>query len=237
MNEEILLMQRLFDRYKISSPLDPDIQKYSLRSKGKNFHSILIKLGLHSTLYSAVVFIYFLFKKLGIGLSVAQSAAVLFVAAAVTAAGIMAGGIISVKKIIDTPIMKEGAGDRASGDSAGGNGEIGFKRKQIDISEDVNSIVFLGITGKGVDKVLIDQLSGIIIGQVVQARGGGFIRSDAGFALSGSVEKIGGLYLLSVRLINRMNRRIIYASSEEAVTPEELKAAAKKISLELTGRI
>lgn len=238
MKDEIMLMQRLFNKFGLTDPLGLDIQVYALRQKRKNLNAVLRKLGIHSVMYSAVLYVFFLFKKMGFGLSVAQSAAVLFVAASVTVAGVMTGGIISVKKmIIDKMIMREDSGDAALGKSIYCRGEAGRVRNINVDAENVNSIIFTGFSGRGVDKELVDRISGVITAQVIQAKGGGFINPDAVFALTGSVEKLGDLYLLSVRLINRTNRRIIYAASEEAGTPEELMQAAKKISQDLSGKL
>lgn len=238
MKEEILLMQQLFDRYKISSPLDRDIQKYSLRMKRKNLNAILKKLGLHSTIYSAVVITYFLFKKLGIGLSIAQSAAVLFVASAVTSAAITAGGAIAVKKyVIERSAVQKLTEDKLFGGAGAVNAKLNSKHKKARNADVIDSLAFLGFTSQGIDKALIDEISGIMINQIIQTKGTGVVRPDANYALSGSIEKLNDIYLLSVRLIDRMNRKIVFASSGEAVTVEELKEAAKKISIELSKKI
>ncbi len=57
--EDLLIMQKVLDKYKISAPIDREIQEYSWQVKRKNLSNILKNLGLRSSILSAILLVYF----------------------------------------------------------------------------------------------------------------------------------------------------------------------------------
>jgi len=100
-------MKRLFDKYKVSSPLPENIQDNTLKIKKKNFILILKKLGIFSPVYGLIVYIYLFLKEIGIGLTLVQSAGIFFIASSITAAGITAGSYLFIKNLLVKPAHQE----------------------------------------------------------------------------------------------------------------------------------
>lgn len=228
MRNEIKLMQRLFEKYRMANPLPDDIQKHAYRMKRKTLVSILKKLGLYSPVYGAILIVYLALKEIGIGLSVVQSAAALFVASAITAAGITAGGYLTMKKIATEalPRAELEAPVREAAPSAGG-----ATRREGTTSADKAVykyiIQFYGLDNNGADEAMVRRVADALTGEILRLKGKDTTAlvsapSKSDWFLTGSVEKLDRSYLLTVRLTDRRTRRIIFAASKESVDEDGL---------------
>jgi len=242
MIDEIALMQRVFDRYRISSPLPGEIQRRAMRMKRKNLVAVMKKLGIYSPLYGMILAVYFLMKKIGIGLSVMQSAVVLFTASVVAVPSVAAGGYVLAGMAMvqsppvqmerdkkDAPAAEPGA---KSGEVSGGSGSIAYRYR----------LQFYGLENNGAGGPLVARVSDTMRGEIIRLKGRDRIAvtaapDGAGLVLTGSVEKLDRQYLLSIRLTERRTRRIIFAASEESATAEGLRDLAVRFAQSVAGNI
>ncbi|HOT44182.1 MAG TPA: hypothetical protein PLM53_06050 [Spirochaetota bacterium] len=242
MIDEIALMRRVFDRYRVSSPLSGDVQRRAMRMKRKNLVSVMKKLGIYSPLYGMILSLYFFLKKLGIGLSIMQSAVLFFTASAVVVSSVAAGGYLLVGNVVvKSPSVYEehekkaapaAEPDAKSGDVTGGNSSIAYRYR----------LQFYGLENNGADGTLVAQVSDAMRSEIIRLKGRDRIAVSAvpdraGLVLTGSVEKLDRQYLFSIRLTERRTRRIIFAASEESATAEGLRDLAVRFAQSVAGNI
>ena len=242
MKKEIIQMQKLFEATEMTSPLNEHAQAHSLKMKRKNLVSLMRKSGIYSSLYGIILSFFFLLKKIGLGLSVIQSAYLLLSITIAAATSISAGGVFAAKNyLLDTnrsevEELSMGALSKVRGTAEKSSriesGEAKTKHQE-------KYIYFQGFVSNNTDTALIRRAT--------QALTGAFRRTTAGTAitigndpcaryrLSGSIEIIDGRYQISARLIDAETRRIIFASSEESDTADGILDYAKKIGAELSG--
>jgi hypothetical protein len=243
MRKEIKLMQRLFEKYRLTNPLPDDVQEHSYRMKRKTLVVMLKRLGIYSPVYGAILIIYLALKDIGIGLGVAQSAAVLFVASAITAAGIAAGGYAAVKKVAPTapPRAEQQAPVReaAPADGSAARPEV---TAGADRAVHKYIIQFYGLDNNGADEAMVRRVAGALAGEILRLKGRETTAmvsapSESGWFLTGSVEKLDRSYLLTVRLTDRRTRRIIFAASEESADEEGLVRAGARFARSISEEI
>jgi hypothetical protein len=246
MKEDILLMHKLLEKTMVSDPLDGNMQDYSLNMKRKNFVSLTKKIGMYSSAYGAILSVYFLFKKLGIGLTIVQSAGVLCIATVIAVTSIGAGGFIAVKKyVLDASGTQEKAiyGELINEATRDVDEQITGKTMEDNAAGVLysKSIGIQGFANNGANEALVTQLSDIMRNEFsrLNVRGVAIISSlsSANYILSGSVDKLDNLYQITVKLVHRRSGRIVFASSEESNTPDGLKVSAKKIAKEISERL
>jgi hypothetical protein len=238
---DINSMKRLFDKYGVSSPLPEDIQLHALKVKKKNFIAILKKLGIFSPLYGLIVTLYLFLKEIGIGFTLVQSAGAFFIASSITAAAITTGGYIIIKNVLVKPPHQEEKREQKvnAPDAPVKTEEEAAIRKYARYR---HVIQFYGLENNGADNPLVMQLSDIIRNEIIKLKGRDsitIIPSKAGSRtlLTGSVEKLEGRYLLSMRLTDRRSQRIIFAATEGAATAELLKKTGMRMAGELSERM
>jgi hypothetical protein len=243
MRNEIKLMQRLFEKYRLTNPLPDDVQEHAYRMKRKTLVSMLKNLGLYSPVYGAILIVYLALKEIGIGLGVAQSAAVLFVASAITALGIAAGGYVAVKKVAPTapPRAEQEAPVKEAAPAVGG-----AARPEVTAGADRASyryvIQFYGLDNNGADEAMVRRVAGALTGEILRLKGKDTTAlvsapSESGWFLTGSVEKLDRSYLLTVRLTDRRTRRIIFAASKESADEEGLVRAGSGFARSISEEI
>jgi hypothetical protein len=228
MIDEIAIMQRLFDKYRVSNPLPADIQRRAMRMKRKNLAGVMKKLGIYSPVYGMILAFYFLLKKIGIGFSVMQSAVLFFAASAIAVSSVAAGGYVLVKAtMVKTPSIQEEREKKSgavtepaakSGEAPAGNSLTAYRYR----------LQFYGLDNNGAEKKVVAQVSDIMRNEIVRLKGRDQIAvtmapDGADLVLTGSIERLDRQYLLSIRLTERRTRRIIFAASEESATAEGLR--------------
>lgn len=241
MIDEIALMQRVFDRYRVSSPLPGEVQRRALRMKRKNLVAVMKKVGIYSPLYGMILAVYLFMKKIGIGLSVMQSAVVLFTASAVAVSAAAAGGYMLAGKVMVKTRVEMERGEKAapkaepganSGDVSGGTSRIKYRYR----------LQFYGLENTGAEGPLVAQVSESMRNEIKRLKGHDTIAITPGpdgsnMVLTGSIEKLDRQYLLSIRLTDRRTRRIIFAASEESATADGLHDLAVRFAQSVAGKI
>jgi hypothetical protein len=234
-------MKRLFDKYGISRPLSREIQVRALNAKKRNFTAILKKLGIFTPLYGLIVSVYFFMKEVGIGLTLVQSAGLFFIASSITTAAITTGGYVIIKNALVKPPRQEEKQEQ----------KVNDRQAPLKLDEEAavrkygrysHVVQFYGLENNGAENPIVAQVSDIIKNEIIRLKGRGkiaVIPSTPGSRtlLTGSVEKLGGKYLLTLRLTDRRTQRIIFAASESAATVELLKKTGIRMAGELSEKM
>jgi hypothetical protein len=242
MTDERSIMQRIFDRYRVSNPLPGDVQRRALRMKRKNLVAVMKKLGIYSPLYGLILAFYLLLKKIGIGISIMQSTVLFFTASAVIVSSAAAGGYVAVKNAIKKgPVIPQEQEKKAgtvaepvaiSGETDSGTGLHAYRYR----------LQFYGLDNNGAEGPLVAQVSDVIRNEIIRLKGRDQIAVSAvpdgsNHILTGSIEKLDRQYLLSIRLTERRTRRIIFAASEESPTAEGLRDIGTRFAQSIAGTI
>ena len=91
MSEQINIFQRVLERYKFQEPMSADMQKYMLTSKRDMLLQTLKSVGEYGFFYGLVLRVFFGAKRIGISLSVVQSAIVTGIISMIIILSIAAG--------------------------------------------------------------------------------------------------------------------------------------------------
>jgi hypothetical protein len=245
MKDNLHLMQKVFDKYHISHPIDEDAQAHTVRMKGENLTTILKHFGVYSSLYALILSVTLFFKKIGLGLSIVQSAYFLLATTAVAATLISIGGIFALKHFVFDPLAHhtQETSVATNIDSAipGDGTRARIKSATRRVQESTAGVYFIGLVSNGAETGLIADVTDIILLELKLVRGAVFTTRDKGstarYALSGSVDKLDGMYQVSIKLIDRSTRKIIYAVSKTSDTPEGIRNIARKIAREIPRMI
>jgi len=198
---------------------------------------ILKKLGLYSTGSGLAMYTYYLFKTIGLKLTMAQSTVLACITSSVMVAGISASGYYIATEAIETnkkyavPFIITGTTESPSEKTIGDNDE---KKTR---ATDMHRIQFHGLeyseaiaepAKHATDTITIElQHAGIDITHL----------TDTDLVLTGSVEKINDTYQISLQLYDKNTKEIIFASIEEAKSLDFLPTAGQKIAGDLSRKI
>jgi hypothetical protein len=144
----------------------------------RNLVEILKKLDRYNPLLGVILVIYFLFKKLGLSVSLVQSAVVFFTVAALSVAGVTTGSYIVVKRALDSSSKVEQHNEVkvVVGETTPGSvGKFDSSKPTFEnppVLRDVKNIIYLqpfeGMDARGSD---ISLVSNAIQGELIRLRG------------------------------------------------------------------
>ena len=246
---DIKLLQGLLEKYRVAEPVPAAVRARVIAGRRRNLVAILKKLDRYNPLLGAILLVYFLFKKLGLSVSLVQSAVVFFTVSALTVAGVTTGSYIVVKRVIDSSPKVELQDDAGSVtiettprvidkvDSAK-TGE-----ENAPVLRDVKNVIHLqpfeGMDAQGSDVVLV---SNAIQGELVRLRGSKNILSGKASSqanrllLLGTVRKHASLYAITAKVVDGETGRIRFAATEEAKS-DSLVSISKKLAKEISDNI
>lgn len=244
MKNDIKILKALLDKYRVSRPLPDEVQNHSLKNKRKNLIAILKKLKIYSPVFSLILSVFFFFKQFGITLSLLQSYVVLFIIS-VTATVTLAAGGYATAKILMINETKSHHMDSSVGDvkKSSEDKKINLSdAKKSSITVKGNIVYFQPLINNGADKGIVDNITNNIKSEIIKLKGKDKVsfHSSPGISkilLTGSVEKLDNFYMITLRVTNRMNRRIIFASSWEIKSENEMLPVCKKIARDISGKL
>lgn len=228
------LFQRILHVYKFDNPLPPDAKRQMILSKKSTLISILKLHGRYSIPVMMVIAVFFRAKKLGIGISVSKSIMVTIMASMIAAGGIGAGAYYIVKLITaDRSENKARVIDIQEG--------VDEKPKMEKAAPAVYSIGLMPLEADDGDKDLARLVTAGLSLELGKIRGEKNIVTvkDSNEAnsskklLLGSIAKIEGRYMVTVRLVDRQDSRILLVTSEILNS----KAGIGKICQKMAGKL
>ncbi len=233
MNRDTDIMRRVMEKYGLASPVDEAYQVHALKKKRTLLTTMFRKLGIHTPIYTAIISIYYLFKNLGMGLTAFQSAIALAIITSATALSIGVGGYAAVTIIVSEHRKTEQQKIKPETLKRGGSDSSSQPRHdtRTPTTTASSSRLYFPVFECGdQDLQLARDLHGhmrrgLVTGVEITASPG-----EADFLLTGSLDKLDGHYLLTIRLTDRVTRKILYAVSEESSSIGGLKSLSNEVA-------
>ncbi len=246
---DIKLLQGLLEKYRVAEPVPAAVRARVISRRRGNLVEILKKLGRYNPLLGAILIVYFLFKKLGLSVSLVQSAVVFFTVSALTIAGVTTGSYFVVKRVIDSSMKVELQNDERNGTIetiprvVDNVDPLKTAEESIPILREVKNVIHLqpfeGMDAQGSDVSLV---SNTIQGELVRLRGSKNILSGKASSqanrllLLGTVRKHASLYAITAKVVDGETGRIRFAATEEAKS-DSLVSISKKLAKEISDNI
>lgn len=246
---DIKLLQGLLEKYRVTEPVPAAVRARVISRRRRNLVEILKKIGRYNPLLGAILIVYFLFKKLGLSVSLVQSAVIFFTVSALTVAGVTTGSYIVVKRAIDSStnvMLEKDAKDVTIETSPRLVDKIDLVKtgeESIPVLREVKNVIHLqpfeGMDAQGSDVALV---SNTIQGELVRLRGSKNILSGKAspqanrLLLLGTVRKHASLYAITAKVVDGETGRIRFAATEEAKS-DSLVSISKKLAKEISDNI
>ncbi len=257
MKEKANIFQRVLEKFKFGNPLSVKDQKFILLSMRRTLVFTLKAVKEYTAFYGMVLRIYFRAMRMGMRLSVTQSAFILGIISTVAALAV-AGGIAVTPRLfmpnrdVRLPKKKTGAvepykQDRSKGDlKKGANAEEALpgriKKKKAALRKYRLGIEVFGNENIGADKS--ERITGRIKMRLVESLGKGKVLSlDAGkrkhvnLILTGSVGRLGDLIMISAKVIDVEKGSAILITSENIGSEDDINSACDRISRKIWMKI
>lgn len=105
-----------------------------------------------------------------------------------------------------------------------------------------DAIFFQELINTGAEDAIVRQISNTIKKKIIKLKGKKKVvfhssPADSKVLLTSFVEKLDTLYMVTIRVTTRMNRKTIFASSWEFKSEKEIDSMCKKIARDISGRI
>ncbi|MCP4131809.1 MAG: hypothetical protein GY754_12590 [bacterium] len=252
MKDDFSLLHDIFDEYKVADPLPGEAQDFIVANEKRTLVDILKKLGRYNFFLGLVISVFYFFKKIGIGLSIVQSAVVVVTASSVAAASVATGAYVGVqyiskeeappeikieKKIEDTGTLDSGVNPEKEKNTTDTQ-VVTTPKKPAKVFE--NTIAVKSFGSESLDIKEANRVSGILKNEFARLRGSGNSLSSSGpkpdFVILGSIEKTGDAYTLSARVVNK-NGSVIESPSVKLDSLNDIKRTCKKMARNISAGI
>ncbi|PKL39204.1 MAG: hypothetical protein CVV44_10090 [Spirochaetae bacterium HGW-Spirochaetae-1] len=240
MKDQAAAIRQLLEKYRFTDEAAPHVREHVLAHAGQSFRLTLKKLGRYNPVIGAVVLVFLLSKRLGIGISMLQSAAVTVVTAAVVAGSVATGGYYGVKAVIMEKKSQEqkiedvqdiSEPETLPRDGTGGEKERSSLPVPV-ISVEPFTLVNLDETGGGrVLNALKRELETVCAKRCTVGASG---KPD--MILRGQLAGNDGSCILFLRLV-RKDGQILFARSFEGGSPADLEMKAGEIAGEIYAKV
>jgi len=246
---DIKLLQGLLEKYRVAEPVPAAVRARVISRRRRNLVEILKKLDRYNPLLGVILIVYFLFKKLGLSVSLVQSAIIFFTVSALTVAGVTTGSYIVIKRAIDSStyvMLEKDAKDvtiETTPRFVDKVDPLQTGEESIPALRQVKNVIHLqpfeGMDAQGSDVALV---SNTIQGELVRLRGSKNILSGKAspqanrLLLLGTVRKHASLYAITAKVVDSESGRIRFAATEEAKS-DSLVSISKKLAKEISDNI
>ncbi len=245
MIDELIQLQNLLDKYKVTAPLPHALQEHVLDNKRKQLVIILKKLGRYNPLFGIILFVFFLFRKSGFGLSIIQSAIVLTVSSVFFVGGISFSTYLYVKQSSDSGAKVEHSGIIDKSPSISDNSRIlARKQKKTTVAGNLKFEKFIQIHPfESSSEEFSQAITSEIKKELVRLRGKSNILTsgnnshESSVLMFGSVEKIKISYVITTRLVDKKTGKLIFMTSEQFKSMKDVNMVCKKIAMAISGNI
>lgn len=242
MNSEVQNFEKLLVKYKLAQLKPAKVQNSAISSGRKNLVQILKKTGHYSIIFALTYKLYYIFKGLGINVTIFQTKIILLVVSVNAAASFAVGGLYVKKfylnKILtdSTSIVEEIGRTEKIADPAVDNIVDGKKitaPKKMS-SKSLYAIGIAKIPGDTGDVLKItSQIYKDLTGRIGQNKIIFLNNKNKGKVekiLTGSIRQVGKEKFLTIKLVNVEDSRIIVILSENINSEKEIESACSKIS-------
>jgi len=239
MNENIKNLEKVLEKYHFAEPVSPEEKARVIANQKKSLQATMRRLGRYSPLYAAVLAVFFLARRLGMGLSMLQSALVLGIFTAAAVSSLSIGGYLVYRSVWVPPLRPEHALEMKEGNIIVQDIKTALPGESpAPLRAFTRTISFEPLQAVGVAPALAARINDALLRHLKRLRGDGNIlsASKGGAMLHGEVTISRGKYALYVRLVEP-DGGIIYSGSYEASGPEGLLAQCGRAARDLSDRV
>jgi len=246
----------ILQTYRLEMPVPPGIAKRMLKSRKSNLIAILNKVGKYSLATAAVVYLFFLLKKMGITTTLLKLNTILFVAAGTAATTIVTTStvvtyrhyrsekqaetqiavhtptVVTVEKnavIAPTNGSAVATKQPARTDTSAPAQTMRFEIAPFRTTDSANE----GISQRLTSNVL-KRINDLQPGAAVMT---GSAEATAPYLITGSVVKLGSVYTANIRIINSKNSHLVIAASENFTDPKDINGIAKRLAEKVNAEL
>ncbi|MCP4135000.1 MAG: hypothetical protein GY754_28760 [bacterium] len=265
MIENMKEMEVLLDRYRLSRPVPPKLQKHIQESTRKNLVRLLKEGGLYTPFFALVLYLFFALKKVGIYLSLVKLMALVSFLCVVSMATVASAFAISTNNLFNdeqrvvepvnkTPEKsirqkeKDPFDKRDEGGMMVSNGENGLPGiEQTTVLGKGDIIVFQKkhLKSVNVEEDVPSEVYTAIFNELRRLRGKSGVAASKSEAapdkkkllLFASVEKVKKMYMLSVLAIDSKTGEVKFKITHESTVRSVLKKGCKKLAREIVSKV
>ena len=258
MSNNIQTLNAVLEKYKISQPLPLHVRRQQLINKRKSLIELLKKTKRYNPLLGLVIYVYFLFKSYGLTISMLQSALVVSTVSLVTVATLSSGVYLIVKNVIKVDFDLLDSRDTLL--PLQFNDEVKVDPQEIKkesqailpfppkenlrpaLREAKNKIRIMDFDDNKAGTKAKQMVAKVLREELVLFRGKNNILTSgqnqpANIILYGAVERIGKIYSLTIRATDKESGKIVFISSKQAKSLEELKNVTRLLAEDLVDKI
>ncbi|MCP4132173.1 MAG: hypothetical protein GY754_14475 [bacterium] len=258
MKDKIAQFDEILTRYKFKEPVPGHAREFAGKNKNKDLTDVLKKFGEYSFFYGLVLWLYYFLSKMGLGLSIIQ-AKILFVAASlVLGVSVSTGGYFVVKSIQtvepdfqkpvvenlekqgfikDEPeaVVRDSSLDRPTPEKTGKKDDIA---PTITMDEPVSARLGINrLSANGVDEKLVSDVTAQLYKKLSTVRGKDRVvyrkldgtGKSVNRQLVGTVGRLGSTVVLSVRVIDGENVKILFNKTITIKEGDDINKAVNSI--------
>lgn len=107
MIQEIQILEQLLEKYRLTEPVPEEVRAYFLKRKKAFFVKVCKSLGIYNIFFGSVITVFFIMKKLGIAVTVIQSAVIVTVLTVFSAASVTYCGYSLILPLIKCETKQE----------------------------------------------------------------------------------------------------------------------------------
>jgi len=245
MIEDLILLQNLLEKYKVTAPLPHVVQEHILDNKRKQLVVILKKLGRYNPLFGIILFVFFLFRKLGFGLSIIQSAIILAASSALIVGSISVSTYMYVKQLPDTEPQVEQPGIIDNPPSVSDNSRTSVqKQKKTAPTGHLKFKNFIQLHPfESSSEKFSQAITSEMKKELARLRGknnilmSGNNSQESSVLMFGSVEKIKTSFIITTRLVDKKTGKLIYMTSEQFKSMNEIDRVCNKIAGAISEKV
>jgi len=244
MSANLNVFDHILTRYKFRQPVPQPVQDYMLASRDQVLRDTLKKLNQYSLFYGIVLWVYFLLKKGGIGLGIMYCKIIAATGVIIAGASLSLGMYAAARHYVIPRILHE----KSAPAELTLPGSLPVPIVSDSSEKPLPAAGYaLGVgrfSSSSVDRDTLSMAEDIIIGELSRLQGAAVadIRVDRGGKslsriLSGSVENLGSQTIITVKVINVGDSKIIFVADEAFESSTDLGKACRSLAAKIARKI
>jgi hypothetical protein len=238
-------LRKVMIKYKFVSDIPDGARLHAVSARRSELAAILKEKRDYSLFFGAVLFVYYLMKRFGLGVTFLQSKIILVTAVALIASGTFAGGKVITDYFAGSE-HKSGSEHKIGADMAGKTDESRVDRVSGEREKAVSRVIYsVGVSEFESDDSEKAKLVSKLILSGLRARMGAdkvtsltsAKRNQVEKIVMGSVRQLGGNIIISARVARISDSKTIHAVSERIGSEEEFNSACGRIVADIARNI
>lgn len=242
-NKQVELFKRLMQKAKLVKPESQENQKHILISKKRQFKKILKRAGNYSLIIAFASYLFFFFKKIGVGISFMKSITLATTVTIMLAVSVISGTYYTVKYVI-MPALEEQVEkipqkvNEIKEELTKEKAEI-TKKKETTIEK--TQVVIKQFIAEDLDAKITKQIMNKISSGVVKNNNKiefvSIKNKNAKLILIGSVDLLEESYTIYSKIIDKKTSKVLFYESETAKTKQDIDSACNRLAQKIAKKI